>query len=241
MAERVASNAVPKEVENFFDKYSAGMRVLLEGAQANTGQTPKEVVWTKNKAKLYRYEPAAEKKYPVPILMIYALINRPYVLDLLPGNSFIEYLVGEGFDVYLLDWGIPGDEDKDIDLENHILDYMPRVVKKVLRTSHAEELTLFGYCMGGTMAAIYASLFPKNIKNLILLTAPTSFPRDAIGLYGLFTNSKYLDPDLLADGFGNIPGEVVDTGNRMLKPVTNYVGTYITMWERIFEDKPMET
>jgi polyhydroxyalkanoate synthase len=240
MAQRV-SDAIPKNAENFFHRYSVGMRILLEGAQAETGRTPKEVVWTKNKARLYRYEPAAEKKYPVPILMVYALINRPYVLDLLPGNSLIEYLVDEGFDVYLLDWGIPGDEDKDMDYENYVLDYLPRVVKKVLKTSGAEEFTLFGYCMGGTMSAMYASLFPEHLKNLILLTAPTSFPQDAIGQYRLFTNEKYLNPELLADSFGNIPGEMIDTGNRMLKPVTNYVGTYVNMWERIFEEKPMET
>src|SRR5919202_4912282 len=141
MAERV-SDAIPKDVENLYEKYRSCMSVLLEGAQANTGQTPKEVVWTKNKAKLYRYEPYREKKYPVPILMVYALINRPYVLDLLPGNSFIEYLVNEGFDVYLLDWGIPGDEDQDLDVEHYILDYLPRVTKKVMRISCAEEHTL---------------------------------------------------------------------------------------------------
>jgi polyhydroxyalkanoate synthase len=243
MAELAKGNggAIPSEVENFFDKYQAGMKVLVEGAQANTGMTPKEVVWTKNKAKLYRYEPSAEKKYPVPILIVYALINRPYVLDLLPGNSFIEFLVDEGFDVYLLDWGIPGDEDKDMDFEHYVLDYLPRAVKKVLRTSGAEELTLLGYCMGGTMSAMYASLFPENLKNLVLLTAPVSFPRENIGAYSIFTSEKYLDPDLLADAFGNIPGEMIDTGNRMLKPVTNYVGTYVNMWERIFEEKPMET
>jgi polyhydroxyalkanoate synthase len=243
VVEQRASNggAAPPEVQTFFDKYRAGMSVMLEGAQADTGRTPKEVVWTKNKAKLYRYEPAAEKKYPVPILMVYALINRPYVLDLVPGNSLIEFLVGEGFDVYLLDWGIPGDEDKDLDFENYILDYLPRVVKKVIRTSGAEEFTLFGYCMGGTMSAMYASLFPEKLKNLVLLTTPVAFPQEEIGAYRLFTSEKYLNPDLLADAFDNIPGEMIDTGNRMLKPVTNYVGTYVNMWERIFEDKPMET
>src|SRR5215208_4508128 len=88
--------AIPADVENFFDKYSRGMRIVVEGAQADTGQTPKETVWTKNKAKVYHYAPNAQKKYPVPILMVYALINRPYILDLMPGNSFIEYLVAEG-------------------------------------------------------------------------------------------------------------------------------------------------
>ncbi|HZC19144.1 MAG TPA: alpha/beta fold hydrolase, partial [Rubrobacteraceae bacterium] len=238
MAEQRVSNggAIPSESENFFDKYRAGMRVVLEGAQIETGLTPKEVIWTKNKAKLYHYEPSPEKKYPVPILMIYALINRPYILDLVPGNSFIEYLTGEGFDVYLLDWGVPGDEDKDMDVEHYVLDYMPRAVKKVLKSSGAEELTLFGYCMGGTLSAIYASLFPEHLKNLVLLTTPVSFPRDEIGLFSLFTSEKYLNPDLMADAFGNIPSDQVDTGMQMLKPVTNYVGTYVNMWERIFDE-----
>ena len=197
MVERAKSNggAATAEAQGFFDKYSAGMKVLLEGAQADTGRTPKELIWTKNKAKLYRYQPSAEKKHPVPILMVYALINRPYVLDLLPGNSFIEYLTGQGFDVYLLDWGVPGDEDADLDFEHLILDYMPRAVKKVLRTSAADEYTLLGYCMGGTIAAIYAALFPgAPLGNLVLLTTPIDFAPDKTGLLGLLTDEKHLNP-----------------------------------------------
>jgi polyhydroxyalkanoate synthase len=129
-------------------KYATGAHLLLEEDPADTGRTPKATVWTKNKARLYRYEPEKEKKYPVPILIVYALINRPYVLDLIPNNSLIEYLVGEGFDVYMLDWGIPGDEDKDLSFEHYVLDYLPRAAKKVMRISGSEEFTLFGYCMG---------------------------------------------------------------------------------------------
>ncbi|HEX2183113.1 MAG TPA: hypothetical protein VHH10_12590, partial [Rubrobacteraceae bacterium] len=110
-------------------KYATGAHLILEKDPVETGRTPKEVVWTKNKAKLYRYEPQKPKKYPVPILIVYALINRPYVLDLIPNNSLIEYLVGEGFDVYLLDWGIPGDEDRDLSFEHYVLDYLPRAAK----------------------------------------------------------------------------------------------------------------
>ena len=84
------TSVVPSDFEDFFDKYSRGLRIVVEGAQADTGRTPKATVWTKNKARLYRYEPEKEKKYPVPILIVYALINRPYVLDLIPNNSLIE-------------------------------------------------------------------------------------------------------------------------------------------------------
>jgi polyhydroxyalkanoate synthase subunit PhaC len=183
-----------------------------------------------------------EKRFPVPILLVYALINRSYVLDLMPGNSLVEYLVHQGFDVYMLDWGTPGDEDKNLTFDNYVLDYIPRAVKKVLKHAHADEFTLLGFCMGGTMSAMYASLFPgKPLKNLILLTTPIDFSPEHMGLYGLWTSEKHFNPDLLADAFGNIPGELIDAGNRMVKPVTNYVGTYVTMWDRILQGKPMET
>jgi polyhydroxyalkanoate synthase len=164
------------------------------------------------------------------------------VLDLMPGNSLVEYLVGHGFDVYMLDWGTPGDEDEHLTFDNYVLDYLPRAVKKVLRYSHADEYTLLGYCMGGTMTAMYAALFPeKPLRNLVLLTTPIDFAQDKIGLYALWTGEKYFNPDLIVEAFGNVPGELIDTGNRMMKPVTNYVGSYVTMWDRILQDKSMDT
>src|SRR5258706_1246971 len=197
------------DIESTLNKFKMGTRIILDGAKAQTGQTPKEVIWTKNKAQLYHYVSPVEKRFPVPILMVYALINRPYVLDLMPGNSLVEHLVNRGFDVYMLDWGIPGDEDKNLTFENYVLDYIPRAVKKVLRTSHAEEYTLLGYCMGGTMCAMYAALFPgKPLRNLVLLTAPIDFKPDNMGLYGLWTRERYFNPDLIVDAFGNVPGEL---------------------------------
>lgn len=229
-------------IEGMLKKYKTGMQIMLEGAQAPTGQTPKEIIWTKNKARLYRYEPTVEKRYPIPILLIYALINRSYVLDLMPGNSLVEYLIGQGFDVYMLDWGTPAEEDQKLSFEHYVLDYIPRAIKKVLEAAQADEITILGFCMGGTMTAMYASLFPgKPLKNLILLTTPIDFTPDTMGLYGTWMNAKHFNPDPLVEAFGNIPGDVIDTGNRMVKPVTNYIGTYVTMWERILQDKPMDT
>ena len=95
-----------------FKKYATGLQLILQGTRIETGQTRKDVVWTRGKARLYRYEPEKEKKHPVPVLLVYALILRPYILDLLPGNSLVEHLLGEGFDVYLLDWGRPDGETR---------------------------------------------------------------------------------------------------------------------------------
>src|SRR5260370_7241656 len=106
-------------------KARRGMQVLLEGAQAQTGQSPKEIIWSKNKARLYRYVGTAEQRFATPIVLVYALINRPYVLDLLPGNSFVEYLVRQGFDVFLLDCGPPRDTDTPLAFHDTTLDYPP--------------------------------------------------------------------------------------------------------------------
>ncbi len=199
-----------------FRKYTTGTHLVLEGAGVEPGQTPKKVVWTKNKAKLYRYEPGVNKKYPVPILIVYAHILKPYILDLMPGNSLVEHLLDEGHDVYLLDWGIPAPEDKDLSFENYVLDYLPEAVERVLKSSSAEEYTLLGHCMGGTISAMYASLFPeKPLKNLVLLAAPIDFAPEDPGLLGLWTlfsrsSEAFFDPNLLVETFGNIPEDLLE-------------------------------
>ncbi|HEY7127682.1 MAG TPA: class III poly(R)-hydroxyalkanoic acid synthase subunit PhaC [Ktedonobacterales bacterium] len=235
-----ASNGSVSDLAAFLKRYSTGMRIITEGAQADTAQTPKEVIWSKNKAKLYHYVSATERRFSVPILMVYALINRAYVLDLMPGISLIEYMVNQGFDVYLLDWGTPGDEDHALTFENYVLDYIPQAAKRVMRHAQSQEFTLLGYCMGGTMSLMYAALFPERLRNLILLTAPSDFSPENLGMYGTFTSARYFDPELMVDAFGgNIPGEVIDHGNRLVKPVTNYVGSYVTLWDRVLHEKPM--
>src|SRR5690554_6977636 len=108
----------PEDLQNEYKKFKRAVEVLTKESEPLVEQTRKEVIWTKNKAKLYRYQPNAKKTNKVPILMIYALINKPYILDLYPGNSLIEYLTDRGHDVYLLDWGTAGYEDRHMKLED---------------------------------------------------------------------------------------------------------------------------
>jgi len=105
----------------------------LMTTKAAIGQTPKDLIWTLNKARLYRYVPVvpAEARHPVPLLLVFALMNRPTIMDLRRGHSFVEYMVGRGYDVYLLDWGVPGPEDKDLKFDDYVLDYMPRAIRKM--------------------------------------------------------------------------------------------------------------
>jgi polyhydroxyalkanoate synthase len=234
-----------------FRKYATGTHLIVHGAQIETAPTPKEVLWQRGEAKVYHYEPTQEKKYPVPVLIVYAPILRPYILDLVPTNSFIEYLLSEGFNVYLLDWGNAGPQDKHLSFEDWILDYMPEAVESVVRDSQSEGLTIFGYCQGGTMSAMYASLFPDQyLKNLILLATPTDFAPEDPGIFGLWTlwsrnSENYFDPDLMAQAFGNIPEDFLkrlnETWSSVLGPLPDLAGSYVKMWENTISEKTMTT
>ena len=109
-------------------------------SDAKIAQTPKQLIWTLNKAKLYRYTPVVsdEQRHRIPLLLVFAIMNRPHVLDLRPGHSFVEYMINRGFDVYLLDWGIPGPEDQNLTYDDYSLEYLPRVVRK-LKSSNGFE------------------------------------------------------------------------------------------------------
>ncbi len=247
---------MPFEISNYdnpetirFRKYATGTHLIVHGTEVETGMTPKEMIWQRGEARLYHYDPTREKKYPVPILIVYAPILRPYILDLVPGNSFIEYLLDEGFEVYLLDWGNAGPKDKHLSFEDWILDYMPEAVQSVLRDSQAEELTMFGHCQGGTMSAMYASLFPEeHLKNLILLATPTDFAPDDPGIFGLWTlwsrnSENYFDPDLMTEAFGNIPEDFLkrlnETWSSVLEPLPHLAGSYLKMWQRTMPQSSM--
>ncbi|KQL35330.1 poly(R)-hydroxyalkanoic acid synthase [Psychrobacillus sp. FJAT-21963] len=224
-------NSLPDDVKNSYRRYKRVVDVITKEPDPQVGQTPKEVIWTKNKAKLYRYQPQSKKTNRLPILMIYALINKPYILDLSPGNSLIEYLTNQGHDVYLLDWGAPGYEDRHMKLDHYILDYIPKAVKKVLKTSNASEISLLGYCMGGTMTTIFAALHPElPIRNIVLLTSPIDFS-DA-GLYTNWLDERYFNVDKLVDTLGLIPPDMIDFGNKLLNPIGNYYGPYISLVDR---------
>ena len=204
--------------------------------KAPIAQTPKELVWTLNKAKLYRYIPVvpAEKRHPVPLLMVFALMNRPYILDLRPGHSFVEYMVSQGYDVFLLDWGVPGLEDKQLKFDDYALDYLPRAIRKLKAITGSEEFSLLGWCIGAILTTIYASMRPEDgLRNLILLTAPLDFSNKKDVTFARFTDEKYFNVDKVLAAYGNMPGEMIDYGAKSLKPVENYVLNYLKLWDNL--------
>jgi polyhydroxyalkanoate synthase subunit PhaC len=215
----------------------------LMTTKAAIGQTPKELIWTLNKAKLYRYVPVlpAQERFPIPIILIFALMNRPTIMDLRPGHSFVEHMVGKGYDVYLLDWGVPGPEDSKLKFENYTLEYMPRAIRKMKAVSGAKEFSMLGWCIGAILTTIYAALRPDDgLRNLVLLTAPLDFSNREGLTFARWTDEKYFDIDSVLAAFGNMPGEMIDYGAKALKPVENYITNYCKLWDSLDDPRVVE-
>ncbi len=204
--------------------------------KAAIAQTPKELVWTLNKAKLHRYIPVvpAQERHAVPLLLVFALMNRPYILDLRPGHSFVEFMVSRGYDVFLLDWGAPGPEDKNL--------RMPRAIRKLKAIAGSEEFSMLGWCIGAILTTIYAALRPDDgLRNLMLLTAPLDFSNKQGLTFARWTDEKYFDVEKVLAAFGNMPGEMIDYGAKALKPVENYVVNFMKLWDNLDNPQVVES
>jgi poly[(R)-3-hydroxyalkanoate] polymerase subunit PhaC len=209
--------------------------ILLTTDDAVVGATPREVVWTHRETTLYRYR-SSNRRYQVPVLLVFALINRPEIFDLRPGSSLVEFLIGEGFDVFLVDWGYPGDEDGDMGLDDYVCDELEWAVRETLRAAGADELTLMGWCIGATLCAMYCGLDRGGkrppVKNLVELTMPIDGRNSN---YAKWVADPEFDVEQVAELYGSVPGGAIDFANKMLKPVTNFWTTYRRLWDGVQE------
>ena len=94
--------------------------------------SPKTLVWERDKARLYRYD-SDDRRIRPPIVLVMSLVTKAYVFDLRPGNSFVEALLGRGFDVYSIDWGVPDVSDAANSIETYCDEYLPRVAERGAR------------------------------------------------------------------------------------------------------------
>ena len=194
-------------------------RNLLKLARAAppVGMTPHQVVHRENKWRLLHFRSRGDRQ--TPILMVPSLINRWYVLDLMPGRSMTEWLVEQGHDVFIIDWGTPGDEDRFLSFDDIVARYLGRAVRRACHVANADAVHLMGYCMGGTLAAIHTAAYPDRVASLTTLAAPVSFADD--GILTQWTKTPAFDVDALVDGFGNIPWPLLQASFQMLRPTLN--------------------
>lgn len=199
------------------------------------GQTPADVIHRENKWQLLRFRPRPDGvAYRTPILLVPSLINRWYVLDLMPGKSFAEWLVDRGHDVFVIDWGTPGPEDRYLTFDDVCDRYLGRAIRRSARAAGTEKVHLLGYCMGGILTAIHAAARPERVASLVQLAAPVRFDDD--GLLARWTRTKTFDVDALVDGFGNVPWQLMQSTFHMLRPTLSLSKT-VAVLDRAWDDQ----
>ena len=214
---------------------AAGMKLLANPPTADVGTSEYEVAYKKDKMRLLHYTGGPQEKAPVPVLLVYALINRPYILDLQQDRSVVQTLLGRGLDVYMIDWGKPTDGDRFLGLEDYVERYMDDCFDVIMERSGQESISVLGYCIGGYLASVYASLHPENVRNIALMASPLDFGIGE-GMLHLWTKAEYFNPELVVEAFGNAPSEFLNSGFVMLDPLGNTVIKYMGLAENI-EDK----
>jgi len=199
------------------------------------GVTPRELVYDEDRLKLYRYISPEKPKFKTPVCFVFALVNRPYIVDLKENRSVVAHFVRAGFPTYLIDWGIPTRAERFLSIDDYVNGYLRNVVEYLCERSDVENVNLLGYCMGGTLATMFTALHQEVVKNLILLTTGIDFGNKD-GLISLWSDSRYFDVDKLVDSVGNVPAAFMQGSFLLLKPVQNLIQKQLHLMENVHND-----
>ena len=209
---------VNRDVERSLLRARNGVRYVRGTHRPKLGVTPKDVVWRRDKAQLWRYRGGAIR-FEQPLVIVTSLVSRSYILDLLPGSSSVEFLRDAGFDVFMIDWGIPDELEAANTFETYVDEYLPRAIEAVIHETGAKEVTMIGYCLGGVLAFLYACGHQDApVRNVVLLATPVDFSEMGPMVAALVEGR--LDADDLIDETGNVPADVLYSGFYMMAPTT---------------------
>jgi polyhydroxyalkanoate synthase len=230
----IRPDSLAQEMFEYSQKLGQGIENLLNAEQIDTGVTPRVDIYREDKLTLYRYQaPTKQVQSPTPLLIVYALVNRPYMADLQESRSTIRKLLEAGQDVYLIDWGYPDGADQSLTLDDYINGYLDRCVDIILKRHKIDRINLLGICQGGTFSLCYTATHQAKVKNLITMVTPVDFktPDNMLSNW-----VQHMDIDLLVDTMGNIPGELLNWTFLSLKPFSLTGQKYVNMVD-VLEDK----
>lgn len=219
---------IATEIANFNLKLAEGLKTLHDVGDIPAGVTEREVIYTEDKITLYRYKnPSGQKAAnKTPLLICYALVNRPYMTDIQENRSTVRGLMDAGQDVYLIDWGYPDRSDRFLTLDDYINGYLDRCVDAVAEHAGVDKINLLGICQGGVFSLCYTALHPEKVRNLITMVTLVDF-HGKDNMLGHWIRN--IDVDLLVDSLGNVPGDLMNWTFLNLKPYRLIGQKYIDM------------
>ncbi|AOH36714.1 class III poly(R)-hydroxyalkanoic acid synthase subunit PhaC [Luteimonas sp. JM171] len=233
----IGIDRLAQEAARVQQQLGAGLKTLREIGDYDFGATAKQEVWRDGKVVLYRFIGDKTPTARVPLLLSYALVNRPYMVDLQEDRSLVKGLLARGEDVYIIDWGYPDRSDRFLTLEDYIERFLGGAVDHLRRSHGLDAINLLGICQGGTFALCYASLHPDKVRNLITMVTPVDFHTDD-NMLAHWT--REMDVDLFVDTLGNVPADLMNFCYLTLKPWRNFVQKYVGLVDILDDRKAVE-
>ena len=233
----IGVDRIVEETSRFQRKLGAGLQSLREVGDFDYGATPRQEVWRDGKVVLYRFIGEKKPTARVPLLMSYALVNRPYMVDLQANRSIVKGLLAQGEDVYIIDWGYPDRSDRFLTLEDYIERFIGGAVDYLRQAHGLDAINLLGICQGGAFSLCYAALHPDRVRNLITMVTPVDFHT---GDNMLSNWTRELDVDLFVDTLGNVPADMMNFTYLTLKPWRLFVQKYVGLVDILDDPKGLE-
>ncbi|MBF0368393.1 MAG: class III poly(R)-hydroxyalkanoic acid synthase subunit PhaC [Magnetococcales bacterium] len=229
----ISPEKAAQEVADLNRKFINGLPSLGEVGEVEVGCSEREAIYQEDKMVLYRFKPRVENPHRVPVLVVYALVNRPYMADLQEDRSMIRGLLDQGLDVYLIDWGYPDRSDKFINLDDYINGYIHRSVEAICERHGLFRINVLGICQGGSFSLCYSAMHPERVRNLVVTVTPVDFqtPDNLLSHW-----AQKLDVDLMVDAMGNIPGDLLNVTFASMRSAPSTGKKYLDMID-ILEDK----
>jgi polyhydroxyalkanoate synthase len=229
-----ALDRVRQDIERHAQRARNGIKMVRGVDPPQLAPTPKDVVWSRGRTQLWRYR-NDNVRFAPPLLIVYSLFSRSYLLDLQPGNSFVERLVDDGFDVFMIDWGEPDERDAANVLEDYVDGYIPDALAAVGDVTGHSQVNMLGYCFGGVLALLYGARYPEApVRSLTTIATPIDFS-DVPMFSGMLKEGRLTAEDLL-DETGNMPPSYILEGFRLQYP-TGDITTYVDLFENIWNDE----
>jgi polyhydroxyalkanoate synthase subunit PhaC len=218
--------------QNISNMAAAWNNLLIEPLRDKMFRTPSHRVHAEGSFSLFHYDRKMvvdkSEMQSAPLLVVYAFINRHYILDLLPQISIIRNLMRQGLDIYATDWGTPGAYDKELTIGHYVNNYLDSSVDNIIKHANTDKVSLLGYCWGGDLALMYASIHPEKVKNVVTFATPGDFSLDN-GLLALWTRST--NADAIVDAFGNAPSLLLNSAFALRSPI-DYLHKYPHFFEK---------
>lgn len=190
-----------------------------------------QIIWQNEGVCLRAFIPE-RPRHKRPLVLCYALVNRPWILDLAPGSSLIEALVAQGFSVYLIDWGQPERCQRFRGLEHYVDQIMHACIQAAASHAASPRVNLAGICQGGVFSLCYAAIHPELVNRLVTLVTPVDFHAADFTLSQLY---RGVDIQQLVSAYGNIPGPLVTQVFSGLQPMRLGQLKHLTTAPRLVE------